>query len=166
MEASTLDHILRHNTWATGALIEFCRTLDPAKLDASAPGTYGTLYGTLQHIVSGEQWYAELVTGEILGRPIRRTDAPHSLDELATIAAATGARLRRIAASDDPTRVIVTDEPYRTTVGVVLAQVINHGNEHRAQATTILGANGIEPPPLSGWAHGRASGISTHDGDS
>jgi uncharacterized damage-inducible protein DinB len=136
--APPLDHVLRHNVWATGALIEFCRTLDPARLDASAPGTYGTLYGTLQHLVGGEQW-------------------------LATIAAATGARLLRVAASDDATRVIVTDEPYRSTVGVVLAQVVHHGNEHRTQATTILGANGIEPPSLSAWLCGRATGVSKHD---
>jgi uncharacterized damage-inducible protein DinB len=153
--------MLRHNTWATGELIEFCRTLDPAKLDANAQGTYGTLYGTLQHLVGAEQWYAKLLTGEIFGRPIRRTDAPYSLDELATISAATSARLVKVAASDDPTRVIVTNEPRRSTVGVVLAQVVHHGNEHRTQATTILGANGIEPPALSAWAYGRAMKIST-----
>jgi len=161
MKASPLDHILRHNAWATAALIEFCRTLDSAKLDVNARGTYGTLYGTLQHLVSAEQWYAELLTGEILGRRIRRTDAPHSLDELATIAGATGARLLEVAASDDPTRVIVTNEPRRSTVGVVLAQVVHHGNEHRTQVTTILGANGTEPPALSAWAYGRAMKIST-----
>ena len=43
MSRSPLDHILRHNAWATGALIDFGRTLDPAKLDAEARGTYGTL---------------------------------------------------------------------------------------------------------------------------
>jgi uncharacterized damage-inducible protein DinB len=159
--ASALDHVLRHNTWATGALIEFCRTLDPAKLDAKAPGTYGTLYGTLQHLVGAEQWYTKLLAGEVIGRPVRRTDAPHSLDELATIAAATGARILKVAASDDEARVIVTNEPRRSTVGVVLAQVVHHGNEHRTQATTILGANGVEPPALSAWAYGRAKRIST-----
>jgi uncharacterized damage-inducible protein DinB len=40
------------------------------------------------------------------------------------------------------------------------AQLVHHGNEHRTQITTILGANGIEPPPLSAWAYGRAAGIS------
>jgi uncharacterized damage-inducible protein DinB len=161
VKASPLDHILRHNTWATSALIDFCRTLDTAKLDANALGTYGTLYGTLQHLVGAEQWYAKLLTGEILGRPIRRTDAPHSLDELATIAATSGERMLAVAASDDPARVVVTGEPRRSTVGVVLAQVVHHGNEHRTQATTILGANGLEPPALSAWAYGRAMRIST-----
>lgn len=161
MAGIPLDHVLRHNTWANGALLAFCHALEPDKLEASARGTYGTLYGTLQHLVGAEQWYVKLLTGEVLGRPLRRTDDPHPLDELAEIAAATGARLLNVAGSDDPARAIGMNEGRRSTVGVVLAQVVHHGNEHRAQATTILGANGIEPPPLSSWAYGRATGIST-----
>jgi uncharacterized damage-inducible protein DinB len=157
---SPLDRVLRHNTWATGALLEFCRTLDPTKLEAAAQGTYGTLGGTLQHLVGAEQWYVKLLTGKVLGDPIRRT-APHTLDELAKVAAATGPVLLDVAATDDAARVVEMNEGRRATVGVILAQVIHHGNEHRTQATTILGANGIEPPPLSSWAYGRATEVST-----
>ena len=68
---------------------------------------------------------------------------------------------------DDPDRAIpVDDEVDRktySTVGTVLAQLVHHGNEHRTQATTILGSHGIEPPEISGWAYGRAVGISDHD---
>jgi uncharacterized damage-inducible protein DinB len=156
-----LDHVLRHNTWATGALLGFCRTLDPARLDDDARGTYGTLYGTLQHLVGAEQWYLQLLTGELVGARIRRGQR-HSLDELASIAAAIGARELTVAESDDPDRQIVMDEGKgpRTTVGVIFAQLVHHGNEHRTQVTTILGANGIEPPPVSAWGYGRAAGFS------
>ena len=158
---SALDHVLRHNTWATGALLDFCRTLDPARLDDRAQGTYGSLYGTLQHLVGAEQWYLQLLTGELVGARIRRGER-HTLDELASIAAAIGARELAVAASDDPDRQIVMDEGKgpRTTVGVIFAQLVHHGNEHRTQVTTILGANGIEPPPISAWGYGRATGIS------
>jgi len=158
---TALDHVLRHNTWANGALLDFCSALDPARLDEQAPGTYGTLYGTLQHLVGGEQWYVWLITGELHGERIRR-DERHKLDELAAIAAATGARVLVIAASDDPDRQIPVGADH-STVGTVLAQLVHHGNEHRTQATTILGANGIEPPEISAWAYGRAVGISDHD---
>jgi uncharacterized damage-inducible protein DinB len=156
-----LDHVLRHNTWATGALLDFCRTLDPARLDDNARGTYGSLYGTLQHLVGAEQWYLQLLTGELVGARIRRGQR-HTLDELASIAVAIGARELTVAAADDPDRQIVMDEGKgpRTTVGVIVAQLVHHGNEHRTQVTTILGANGIEPPPLSAWGYGRAAGIS------
>jgi uncharacterized damage-inducible protein DinB len=163
---TALDHVLRHNAWANGALLEFCRALDPARLDDQSRGTYGTLYGTLQHLVGGEQWYVQLITGELIGDEIRR-DKRRTLDDLASIAARLGPRALAIAASDDPDRhVTVDDEPgrkTRSTVGTVLAQLVHHGNEHRTQATTILGASGIEPPEISGWAYGRAVGISDHD---
>lgn len=159
---TALDHVLRHNTWANGTLLDFCRALDPARLDDQAPGTYGTLYGTLQHLVSGEQWYVQLLTGELIGTEIRRAER-RTLDELASIAVAFGARALAIAASDDPDRAIPVDDDDHSTVGTVLAQLVHHGNEHRTQATTILGASGIEPPEISGWAYGRAVGISEHD---
>lgn len=158
---SALDHVLRHNTWANGALLDFCRALDPARLDDAAPGTYGTLYGTLQHLVGAEQWYLQLLTGELVGARIRRTQR-HSLGELASIAAAIGARELDVAASEDPERQIVMDDGKgpRTTVGVILAQLVHHGNEHRTQVTTILGSNRIEPPAVSAWGYGRAMKIS------
>ena len=162
---TALDHVLRHNTWANGTLLEFCRALDPARLDDQATGTYGSLYGTLQHLVGGEQWYVQLMTGELIGIEIRR-DKRHTLDELASIAVSLGARALAIAASDDPDRTIPVDsDDDPSTVGVVLAQLVHHGNEHRTQATTILGANGIQPPAISAWAYGRVVGISKHDGD-
>jgi uncharacterized damage-inducible protein DinB len=157
-----LDHVLRHNTWATATLLDFCRTLDPVRLDDRAAGTYGTLYGTLQHLVGAEQWYVKLLTGEVVGTQIRR-DERRTLDELDSIAAALGTRTLALAASDDADRTIRMNDGHRSTVGVVLAQLVHHGNEHRTQATTILGSNGIEPPEVSVWAYGRAVGISEEE---
>jgi uncharacterized damage-inducible protein DinB len=158
--AGPLDHVLRHNTWANLTLLEYCRALDPAMLEAKATGTYGTLQGTLQHVIGAEQWYLQLLTGEVLGGPrIRRTE-PHSLDALIATAKATGARVLTVASTDDVTRRIPMNGGRGSTVGVILAQLVHHGNEHRTQATTILGANGIEPPPVSAWGYGRATGIS------
>jgi uncharacterized damage-inducible protein DinB len=158
--AHPLDHVLRHNTWATVTLLEFCATLDPARLELAASGTYGTLCGTLQHLVSAEQWYVQLLTGDLLGRPRVRRDERHALPELAKTASLIGARALEVVATDDVTRRIEMNEGRTSTVGVILAQLIHHGNEHRTQVTTILGANGIEPPPVSAWGYGRAAGIS------
>jgi len=157
--AHPLDHVLRYNTWANVTILEFCRGLEPAMLEAKAIGTYGTLQGTLQHLVGAEQWYVQLLTGELLGARIRRGER-HSLDELIATAKAIGARVLSVAASDDVTRRIEMNEGRMSTVGVILAQLIHHGNEHRTQATTIFGATGIESPPISAWGYGRAAGIS------
>jgi uncharacterized damage-inducible protein DinB len=160
-----LDHVLRHNAWANKTLLEHCAKLEPSALEQRAAGTYGTLYGTLQHLVAGEQWYIRLLTGELLGTEIRRTER-HSLAELIAVSARTGARAHELAASDDASRVIEVDGPEdRSTVGVVFAQLVNHANEHRAHANTILSVNGRPTPVISGWRYGMQKGISAHDGD-
>jgi uncharacterized damage-inducible protein DinB len=154
-----LAHVLRHNTWANFTLLDFCHEVDPAILDMTARGTYGTVYGTLQHLIGAQQWYVQLITGELHGDRITRTER-RSIDELVAVAKATGERLLRIAETEDPARRVEMNEGRASTVGVILAQLIHHGNEHRTQATTILGANGVEPPPISGWGYGRAMKIS------
>jgi len=158
-----LDHVLRHNEWANKRLLEHCASLGADALELQTRGTYGTLYGTLQHIVGAEQWYISLLTDEVLGSRIRKTER-HGLDELMNVAAMTGRRAIEIAASDDAARVI-TRGGEETTVGVVLAQLVHHANEHRAHATTILGANGRPTPKIGAWTYGLANGLSNIDGD-
>ena len=160
MAGRPLDQVLHHNTWANGAIIEFCRGLDPATHESVSPGTYGTIERTLQHLIGAEQWYVQLLTGELIGTRLRRNGPRPTLDVLAAIAAGTGARVVSVAESDDPSRRIKMIGGRASTVGVILAQHVHHGNEHRTQITTILGANGIEPLPLSAWAYGRAAGVS------
>src|SRR5256885_11238682 len=97
MPTSALDHVLRHNAWANKTLLEFCAALEPAVLELSGAGTYGTLYGTLQHIVGGEQFYIRLLTGDVLGAPVRKTER-RTLEDLVAISALTSARAIAIAA--------------------------------------------------------------------
>ena len=162
---TALDHVLRHNTWANRALLEHCAALGPHALELDAAGTYGTLYGALQHIVGAELFYISLLTGTWLAKPVRKTER-RTLDELIAIAELTGARAIDIAASDDPERVIGDPKSDDwTSAGIVLAQLVNHGNEHRAHATTILGSNGQPTPKIGAWTYGIATGISKNDGD-
>ena len=162
---AVLGHVLHHNSWANRILLEHCAGLGPDALDLEAAGTYGSLYGTLQHIVGAEQFYIRLLTGDVLGKPVRKTER-RTLDDLIAVAAMTGARAIDVAAKDDVDRVIGdrgSDD--WTTVGIVLAQLVHHGNEHRAQATTILGSQGRATPKIGAWSYGIASGISKNDGD-
>ena len=162
---TALDHVLRHNTWASRALLEHCAALGPDALELEAAGTYGTLYGALQHIVGAELFYISLLTGTWLAKPVRKMER-RTLDELIAIAELTGARAIDIAATDDPERVIGDPKSDDwTTAGIVLAQLVNHGNEHRAHATTILGSNGQPTPKIGAWTYGIATGISKNDGD-
>ena len=47
----------RHNAWATKRLLEFCRELAPAQLNATATGTFGTITSTLNHLIYADAGY-------------------------------------------------------------------------------------------------------------
>ena len=43
-------------------------------------------------------------------------------------------------------------------LGVILAQVLDHGTDHRSQVSTIPTSIGVTPPRLDGWAYAQARG--------
>ena len=62
---------LRHDVWATGQLIAHCRQLEPAKLDLTVPGTYGSVRRTLAHIVSSDEGYLVRMLGRTTSHSTR-----------------------------------------------------------------------------------------------
>jgi uncharacterized damage-inducible protein DinB len=49
---------------------------------------------------------------------------------------------------------------YLAPVGVRLAQVVQHGTDHRSQVSTALTLLGVEPPDIAVWAYGETTGRS------
>ena len=158
---AALDLVLRHNVWANRHLLEFCAKLDPATLDRAVPGTYGTVRTTLQHIVSGEQWYITLLCGERIGAEVDE-NVPRAFDELVSIVTRTGERARELSRTDDAERAVMVDGTPRPA-GVIYAQLVHHGNEHRGQVKSILGSVGIEPPGVSAWGFAMDTGLVAKD---
>jgi uncharacterized damage-inducible protein DinB len=160
---SPLAEPLRHNAWATLELLAAVRALTSEQLKAAVPGTYGSILATLQHIVAAEAFYQSLVTGHW---PAWRWPAepPPGLDALERAAQASAAFWETfVARPHDPARIVVVPDPredkiHDVALGVILAQVLDHGTDHRSQVSTILSAIGVAPPRLDGWAYGRARG--------
>src|SRR5438094_1605167 len=48
---------MRHDVWATGKLLERCRSLTTDQLQLTAPGTYGSIQKTFAHIVRANEGY-------------------------------------------------------------------------------------------------------------
>lgn len=148
--------LFRHNLWANLQLIDACAALDADQLETSAVGAYGSIYGTLRHIVGAEQGYLILFTGQPPELRLRRDESP----ELAVIreqARQTGERLIAYAVGVTPGDVAYGDDDEDENIvwpipaGFLLNQVINHATEHRAQVMVMLTQLGIEPPDLGGW---------------
>ncbi len=155
--------VMRFNCWATQALLEHCAALDESQLIAGAAGVYGSPIATLEHLLRAEAFYVSMF----------REDAPawsRSDDtEPVTIAVMQGWAVdlaatweEVLAAPQDADRALsrrrrdgsVTQMP----AGIVLAQTLHHGNVHREQVCSVLTSQGLEPPDLSAWAYGYATG--------
>lgn len=62
---STLVELFRHNLWANLRLIDACRGLSDAQLDAApAGGVFGAVRATLRHIVVNEERYLKSLLGQ------------------------------------------------------------------------------------------------------
>lgn len=149
---------IRHEVWADTRLMGFCAALPPEQLRWTAPGTYGAIHNTLQHIVRAQTSYLFRLTGEDLGRARLDEKTLVGLPELMAVERRVGEVAEQLLAEPfDPTRVIQLMDG-TATAGIILAQFIHHGSDHRAHVGTILGANGVTPPDLDVWSYGQAIG--------
>jgi uncharacterized damage-inducible protein DinB len=154
-----LLHLYRHKTWATLRLIEHCQGLDDEQLDATTPGTYGTIRDTLRHLVDADEGYFADVTGERLSEPM--PDGPVPMDELAERTRRLGPRWEVLAQDADLQSQEITSEDggWRMLAAVPMAQAIHHADDHRTHVLSILGARGLDDPHLSVWRYAMSAGL-------
>lgn len=151
MDGALLE-LYRHKTWATLRLIEYCNGLGGEHLDATTPGTYGTIRETLRHLVDSEEGYYQLLTGERSSEPL--ADGPVPLDELAERIGRLGARWEAAAGDAGfPSREVKTSDGWRLPGSVPMAQAIHHADDHRSHVLSIIGARGLEIPELDLWGY-------------
>ena len=150
-----LHDAFRHNAWATRRLLVLCVELTPTQLGATVTGVYGNPVATLWHIVAAEAGYCFRLSDQ---QPDwdRTAEEPPSLDELTTRAEEMAARWDAFLAEPfDAERLLVyrwKDGTHKDVpAGVVLAQALHHGNEHRGQISTVLTAIGVDPPDMGLW---------------
>ncbi|MEP7294046.1 MAG: DinB family protein [Chloroflexota bacterium] len=151
----TLTTLFSHNLWANLRLFERCAQLTAEQLDASIPGSYGSVYVTMQHIVTSEQsYFSRISTG--LPRKRLENQPPLTMAQMLESLRTTGAGFiewaPRVQAADT-VEVDWEGTPRDVPKTIILTQVINHATEHREQIKAILTGLGIEPPDLQGWSY-------------
>ncbi len=151
--ASILIKLFEHNRWANLRAVEACAGLADAQLDASVPGTAGSVRHTLMHIAGAEQRYVMRLSGR---QPTYgERDGWPGAEKLRQELDESGGALIELARSANPDEVLRGEyqgRPYELPVATVYVQAINHATEHRAQIATILTQQDVEPPDFSGWA--------------
>jgi uncharacterized damage-inducible protein DinB len=161
--ATLLDDALAHHIWATRRLIDACAELAPDQVLQPAPGTYGSILETFRHLVGTDCWYLTFFR-----------DGPRAIDEGAEAGADLDALKAAITANGEAWMAILSTNPdgetdiiehgdgwdFHSPLGFRLAQVIQHGTDHRSQVCTALTSLGVEPPVIDLWTYGEATGRS------
>ena len=152
MSRSLLEDAFAHHAWATVRLIDACAGLSAEQVATAVPGTYGSILDTLRHLVSSDAFYVRVTSGEL--SPIVDLDGATLAELRAAVEENAAGWSRVLAANPDPdgmVREVDPDDGYQRAapLGMHLADVLNHGAEHRSQVCTALTTLGIEPPRMS-----------------
>ena len=160
MGRSVLDDAFGHHVWATLRLIDACSSLTPAQLETEVPGTYGSILGTMRHLVGADNSYL-FVTSD--GHVERIDEDAMDLAALRVAMEANGEGWTALLQRDLDPDVVLTrhrDDGSATEapLGIRLAQALHHGTDHRSQICTALTTLGVEPPWIDVWDFGDLDG--------
>jgi uncharacterized damage-inducible protein DinB len=157
---SDLAAPIEYDNWATEKLAQFCAALSPAQRALTTPGTMGTVQATLVHLVGAKERYATALRGTPPPDDAVSEKTTTDLAQVVTRAKALSKWFGEYASGPIDVERIITrrgadGSTQQLPTGILIAQFLHHGNEHRAQLGSIFGANGIEAPGYSAfnWGH-------------
>jgi len=152
-----------YNEWMNAKLYETAGKLPAEALAADRKAFFGSILGTLNHIVVGDTvWLKRFATHPAhyaALEPMRATELPRSLDQiLFTDFAALSARRKELDGIIRAWAASVTEEdlghtlqyanmkgvPARRQFGSLVMHFFNHQTHHRGQATTLLFQAGLD----------------------
>lgn len=156
----------QYNAWANARLYAEARRLPEEAYRRNVGAFFGSLHGTLNHLLVTDRIWLRRLTGE--GEHPAKLDAI-AFDELGALDAARKAEDERIVRyvaglrEDDVDRQVdyatTRGAPQRNRLGDILAHLFNHQTHHRGQAHAILTVLGVpEPLPLDLLAMFREEG--------
>jgi uncharacterized damage-inducible protein DinB len=155
-----LDHLrrmARYNRWANRRLYAACARLPEAEYLRPRQAFFGSLHGTLSHILVADWIWLD----RLEGRPPRGLALDHrpfaDLESLRVAREAEDARIIELVdglgeaalAEDLIYRTVSTPQTeMRTPRHLCLLHMLNHQTHHRGQAHDQLSQTEVAPPPL------------------
>ena len=151
----TLVELIRYNNWANAQVFAACLKLKPEQLNATNPGSYGTIRATMEHIIRGEAGYIGRLTGKRPQPPFAwKTGAP--LADVVAFASQVADALLDTIQTIPPEHIVHEEEDgniFEYQARLLFIQVIDHGIEHRTNITTILSGLGLPALEVDGWGY-------------
>ena len=135
-----------YNDWARRRVLDQAVRVSPEQFVAPAPVPQGSLRGTLVHALAAEVAWRRRWQGDSPAVLLNETDLP-TFEALQDRWEQEAQTLRDFVAGltdDDLNRTI----HYQTTRGGAMADVVNHGTQHRSEAAMLLTGYGYSPGDL------------------
>ncbi len=154
-DTSVLTTLFAHNVWANLKLLDFCEQLTDEQIGTTAIGCFGSIRDTLWHIVGAEVSYVVRVNGKLPPTPVSRDQFP-GFAAVKEVARWTNDELLQLALAARKDTIVREREHglvFVYPLASLIAQVINHATEHRAQISAIITQLGMEPPDMSVWQY-------------
>lgn len=153
--------MLRYNRWANLTLLEACRGLTGAQLDAVTPGVSGSVRELLLHLIGGEQTFVLRTQGRQHEGELNRGSHWTGFDDLIAIAARAGDELIALAEEMDvesSVHLAWQGKAFRFPRRFFLVHAVAHGAEHRTEVKVALAQQGVPTPDLDAWGYANAMG--------
>ncbi len=147
-----IDYI-RYNNWANQQLLALCGPLTEAQLATEAPGAFGSIRETLEHLLRAEADYVGRMTG-VEPQPPFAWKSGASVAQMAAFAAQVGAALLETMERVGPLDLVHESAGklhLHYQARVLFLQVVIHGVEHRTNITTLLNQWKLALPELDAW---------------
>lgn len=154
---SLVVELYKHNHWANMRVLDLCEGLSDEQLDASAPGTYGSIRNTLMHIIGAQERYIARLTDQPRESTLREDQPFPGFETLRAHAVTSGETLIDLARDFDSSKILRgtwRGAPYELPAVIPMMQAINHATEHRSHISSVLSQIGIQPPDTDVWAYG------------
>ena len=147
--------LARYNAWANRRLYDSCAALSEAEYMMSRPAFFGSIHGTLNHLLVCDRiWLAritrkpnpkvtldQILYGDLVAlRVARQAEDDHLINVVGGIAERS---------LDQPLAYANTSgQRHQTPLRLVLAHLFNHQTHHRGQVHGLLSQTTIAPPSL------------------
>jgi len=144
-----------YNGWANHRLLDACSQLDGGEVESARPAFFGSILGTLNHILVGDQaWLARLRKDPPPGIALDHTlysslpefagARKHQDDEITAYVRGLG--------ETDFTAIVtyknMSGAAFDNTVSDILTHMFNHQTHHRGQVHDMLSQTKVLPPEL------------------
>ena len=156
-----LARVFAYNAWANERIIDACRDLSDALLDAPNRSAFGSIRETLLHVVHGQYSFLARLDGKAQDARAVTATWP-GFDALTAIAEGTSEQLTAAASAlnvDTDVVLVYQGTNHRYPKSFFLLHAIQHGIEHRTQVGMMLARIGRDAPNLDGWAFAEHAGL-------